>query len=295
MPSLGWKLVAARDDDCRANPVSGSVESEIEPALCEREPSRQQLDLHSTQVYGYQLPGVIIVDCVFHRNYVPNNGHCGGAIRIKESNLIEVSGSSFVNNSNKYDGDEDEQGGGAACFLSKSEVRNCTFEGNLAFAQGGAIRLFYQSSKIFDSRFERNRCGEGGGAIATSTNFGGVVELYNAHFVSNSVEVSPYTIDFQFVTAGGQAYYADELASGFEFDCCSDYAGGGALFAKRQCPCLILWDNNDTASRARVLLSCALSLPLFLEVYTRPEHFILSPLSQSRASRVLACPSSTRR
>ena len=157
-----------------------------------------------------------------------NQGHEGGALVVRDSTDVVVTGCDFIENRGRYVG-----GAVEVAHSSSARISRCLFQDNSAGDDGGAVRAESNGSFL-----EINRCDfvgnssdyRGGGAIFT---WGGSHTIENCTFTSQNVGSNYY---------GGALELRDNtsaLVSGCTFT--SNHCGGdgGAIYARNFSPEII--------------------------------------------------------
>ena len=135
------------------------------------------------------------------------SGYTGGAIHVRQSSTLEITGVRFEENTAYNGGAIDIQDG------SSATVTDCSFEDNLSYRSGGAIRIYDSSNADFSNN----------DFIGNEANRGGAVEVsVDADLVDNN---SVYRDNYANDTVGGALRLSEQ----------STYHGYGGRF-----------ENNDS-------------------------------------------------
>jgi len=158
------------------------------------------IDAASAQTYGGALfvsyGGVVLItNCTFYNNSVPNGVNNGGALAVVYSGTLSVRGSTFANNT--CVGVTGANWGGAIMTLLTDAVSisSSTFTGNVAGTHdgsGGAVYVSVAGSiAISHCRFVKNTCGGSGGAGgALATDHSSNVRITYTVFDSNTANTA---------------------------------------------------------------------------------------------------------
>jgi hypothetical protein len=180
----------------------------------------------------------------------------GGAVRIlwvPGNKSLSVRNLRFVNGKTPAV-EKDSSGIGGAVggdWRSKIEVRNCTFEDNVAGRGGGAVAVWTGSSlTVVGSRFLRNHSWYGGAIYSLLS----PLQIINCEFVDNSTLNDQGTGDGGAIGTDGGSEYPDDAIGG-KIEICGStvrgsegYGNGGAAYIWAYPPDQIIVDRSTFAS-----------------------------------------------